>query len=371
MFSRQRKDSSGGPRLRRQAVMALGVGAMAAAMLAAPIGAGASVRHSKLTPLQQGMKFYKGKTITLIEPGSTGGPFDLYARALAPYLGAYLHATVNVEDITTGNTITGQDAMAAAKPDGLTIGMLNVLNDISLSVTHTAGLNFNPARLAFIAQAGQSTSVLVANPSSSFKTFSQVKSSGSPVSILTENSGTDNLILRVWMGVLGVKTNFVSGYIKLTDLVQGFLRGDAPVSLISLSNSGALIAAQKAVPLAVTVQPAPGTLYRSSLTHLPTLASLLAQYPAKSKLATSQYDAMLAMSKAGGTPLVTQTRVPNAEVVALRAAAKFTFKAGGFKAQMLKDGLNPTYNDPVTAKQAYITSLAKGSTIACFITASC
>ena len=78
-----------------------------------------------------GASYFKGKTITLISPDSPGGSYDSYARLFAPYLGQELGATINVEDVSGAGTLQGSNQMAAAAPNGLTIGMVNVGGDIA------------------------------------------------------------------------------------------------------------------------------------------------------------------------------------------------------------------------------------------------
>lgn len=120
-----------------------------------PAGAGGSTvsrqGHSTQSPLQQGLCFYRGKSITIIAPDAPGGGLDIYSRIVGPVIGTYLHASVSVENIAQANTITGQDTLAAATPDGLTIGMISPGSDIDNEVTNVPSTNFNPLAWCFSA----------------------------------------------------------------------------------------------------------------------------------------------------------------------------------------------------------------------------
>jgi len=124
----------------------------------------------------------------------------------------YLHATSVVENVPQGNTIPGSDQIAAATPDGLTLGLLNPVSDASLVLTNTPGLNFNPERLGYIAENAGGASALVVSNSSPYQTFADLKNSPTPINMLTEASGSANTVLRAWMGVMGVKVHWISGY---------------------------------------------------------------------------------------------------------------------------------------------------------------
>ena len=103
-----------------------------------------------MTPTQKGLKYYRGRTITWVAPSAAGAPYDTLARAIAPAMGAYLHATVNVEDISAGNGIAGQDIVAASPPTGLEFTMLGMVTDIAYGFEDTPGVNFNLEREGFI-----------------------------------------------------------------------------------------------------------------------------------------------------------------------------------------------------------------------------
>src|SRR5580692_6273835 len=93
----------------RRAALGVTIGVSAIGLLTAPLAASASVSTKKLTPLQQGLNFYKNKTITLISPDAVGGGFDTNARIIAPYMSTYLHATINITNDSPANTLAGQD----------------------------------------------------------------------------------------------------------------------------------------------------------------------------------------------------------------------------------------------------------------------
>ena len=69
---------------------------------------------------------YPERPITMIVPWGAGGGTDATARMIAALLEKELDNPVNVVNRTGGNGVVGHMAIAKAKPDGYTLGMLTV-----------------------------------------------------------------------------------------------------------------------------------------------------------------------------------------------------------------------------------------------------
>lgn len=69
---------------------------------------------------------YPEKGLTLIVPYAAGGGTDITARVLAKDLEPLVGKPVTIQNIAGGGGWTGWGALATAKPDGYTIGYLNV-----------------------------------------------------------------------------------------------------------------------------------------------------------------------------------------------------------------------------------------------------
>lgn len=315
----------------------------------------------------KGLAFYSGKTINFIAPSAPAGSYDEFARALQPYLAEYLHATVNVTDISTGGDISGQDQTASATDTGLTIGCLTSLSDASDTAAGVPGLNFNPARVAWIAGTGPGTDVLVQRPGGPFTTFSTLKAASAPTRMLTVTSSGTSTIYRMFMAAFGVPSSFVTGYANVAALETGYERGDANVTMSSLTALGALVAGGQAQVLAITTVPTAGTEFRAAIDSAPTFGKLEKQFPAKTKAQRNQYEALNAALTLTGQAVFTQTRVAADKVGVLRAAAVWAFQQPGFKTAMLAAAQNPKYVNPAIAKASYTSALSLSSYMAAAI----
>lgn len=321
----------------------------------------------------RGLAFYKGKTMTFVDIGSIGGPFYDPGVALQPLFKQYLGVTLNITPFPTGNSIPGQNYLAHATPDGLTIGMLNPLNDIQDILTNKPGIAFNPIRMAYLVQNGPNASPIIAGVGSGYTSFSQVVRDGKAgtLKMLTQNTGTLNTIQRTWMGVLGLHPQYIAGYASLASEVQGLVRGDGPMGLFDLSLACGMLQQGKAVVLATSIVPPAGTNCRKYLTNVPTLKQTQKLYPPKTKLQKTQWQTLLSLFAVTGNPTVTQTSVAGYKIQALRAAMKWAYAQQSYKTTMLNFGQNPTYHSPVQAKLAYATALKLGHSVVCYINGTC
>ena len=198
---------------------------------------------------------YPDRPITLICPWGAGGGTDTVARALAAVMEKDLGQPVNVVNRTGGSGIIGHSALASAKPDGYTIGTINVdlsqlvckgLTDLSYDkFTQIALLNAAPAGLEV-------------NASSQFKTAQELLDAikkEPPRTYKASGTGTGGIWHLAWAGWLyksGVDPNKVPWVPtkgeapSLKDLAAGSV--DAVTA--PLSSALPLIKAGKVRPLA-------------------------------------------------------------------------------------------------------------------------
>src|SRR5919106_979004 len=69
---------------------------------------------------------YPERPLTMIVPWGAGGGTDAVARIVASLLEEELGQPVNVVNRTGGSGVVGHQAIAGAKPDGYTIGIVTV-----------------------------------------------------------------------------------------------------------------------------------------------------------------------------------------------------------------------------------------------------
>ncbi len=314
-----------------------------------------------------GLKFYAGKTIAWDALGVVGNPFDIYARAFAPYLQQFLGANVQITNYPLGNTTMGQDLNAHSVPDGLTIGNLNELSDVASILTNTPGLNFNPSRLAWISSTGPSISVLAVHTGQFGDGITQLSQINSTTPVLTRTSGTINTLTRVFFGVLGITPRYITGYSSSGLEETGFLRGDGPVMVDSSLSVGSYIQGKQAIGLAVNSKPPVGLAYRALLDNLPTFKQIIDAAHLTTAKQKKEVAAFNYLNSSNGTPTVVQTGVPIARVDALRAAFVWMYTQPALKTTLLGGGVSPKVVSPVVAKQTYLQLMKVASRVSGFM----
>jgi tripartite-type tricarboxylate transporter receptor subunit TctC len=246
----------------------------AAAVATVALAVACSSSGSSTSSSSSGASSLKGKTITLIAPDAPGGSYDSYARLFASYVGQELGATINVENNDGGGTLDGTNQMAAASPDGLTIGMVNVGGDVASKVENQPSLKDDVTKFAYIGQPAVLPNALVTQTGSSTGSFTSLVHSSDPVSVLDIRNGIGDMLNRVVFGAFGIKHNLDTGFESTTSLKQGFLAKDGQTIFEAMSTLYPLISGSQAKPLLVT-----GTVslasYQKVLSGVPTLNSEL------------------------------------------------------------------------------------------------
>src|SRR5438034_8906392 len=79
-------------------------------------------------PQPAAQEFFKGKSVTIVVGNSVGGAQDDWARFIAQYLGKHIpgNPTIVVQNMPgAGTIIAANHIYNIAKPDGLSLGLIN------------------------------------------------------------------------------------------------------------------------------------------------------------------------------------------------------------------------------------------------------
>ena len=218
---------------------------------------------------------YPTRPITLIVPFAAGGNNDVSGRILAKKLGDLLGQPVVVENKTGAGGTIGSQAVAAAKPDGYTLGFLSS-GPVAANVSLFKTLAYDPRKdFAPIARVTTSPSVLVVNNDVPAKTLDDfvayVKKNPGKVNYGTAGNGSSphlaGALFESVAGVQMVPISYRGGAPALTDLMAGQVQAVFNPILEVMPN----VRAGKLRALAVT------TGKRSSL--LPDLPALGEKFP--------------------------------------------------------------------------------------------
>jgi tripartite-type tricarboxylate transporter receptor subunit TctC len=352
--------------LSRKGFRAAGIAVVAASVtaLAACQPPGESASGSSSSSSSNGASYFKGKTITLIAPDSPGGSYDSYARLFAPYVAQELGATINVENIAGAGTLQGSNQMAAAAPNGLTIGMVNVGADIASKVENQPGESFDMQKISWIGQPAQIPNALVTQPGSKVQSFDALLHQGSPVNVLDIRNGIGDMLNRVIYGAFSVPHNLDTGFEATSALKQGFLAKDGQTILEAMSTLYPLISGNDAKPL-LLIGSADLPSYQKALSGVPTLASEMSAV----KLSASQTAAVkeaLDLSNLSDD-FAAPPGLPAADLTALRQAFAKAAALPALQARAKKESLPLAWIDGSSVSGQVNTALSASSSIAPYV----
>jgi tripartite-type tricarboxylate transporter receptor subunit TctC len=305
---------------------------------------------------------FKGKTITLIAPDSPGGSYDSYARLFAPFLGQELGATVNVENVSGAGTLQGTNQLAAAHPDGLTIGMVNVGADIASKVENQPGQSFDLKTFSWLGQPAQIPNVLVTQPGSSVQSFSALLQSSSQVNVLDIRNGIGDMLNQVIYGAFGVPHKLDTGFEATSALKQGFLAKDGQTILEAMSTLYPLISGSEAKPLLV-IGAVGLPSYQKVLTGVPTLQSEMSQLSTSKAAAVQEALALSNLSDDFAAP----AGLPSGDLTVLRQAFAKAAVLPALQAQAVKESLPVAWITGPTLSGQVNSALSDSSTIASYV----
>jgi putative tricarboxylic transport membrane protein len=348
--------------LARKGFRAAGIAVVAASVTAVaacqPPGESASGSSSG------GASYFKGKTITLIAPDAPGGSYDSYARLFAPYVAKQLGATINVENVPTAGTVQGSNQMAAASPNGLTIGMVNVGGDVASLVEKQPGQSFDMSKLSWIGQPAPLPNAIVTQPGSTVQSFAAMLHPSDPVSALDIRNGIGDMLIRVVYGAFGVKHKLDTGFESTSALKQGFIAKDGQTILEAMSTLYPLISGNEAKPLLV-VGPVDLPAYQKALSGVPTLQSELAKVslPAPQTAAVNEALDLSNLSDDFAAP----AGLPAADLTALRNAFTKAAADPQLKAQATKESLPLSWISGSSVTSQVKAALSQSNTIAPYV----
>ena len=213
------------------------------------------------------------RPITLIVPWAAGGGTDATARIIGALLEKELGQPVNVVNRAGGNGVVGHQAIAGARPDGYTIGMLTV----EISMMHHQGLTtLSPKDYTPLALMNVDSAAVTVSAASPYKTMDdlmkairanpgKLKASG------TGQGGIWHLALAGMLKDLKLETSAVP-FVPSNGAAPAMLElaaGGIDIVTAALPEARSLIDAGKARPLAVMAD-VPAALYP----NVPTLKSV-------------------------------------------------------------------------------------------------
>jgi len=160
-------------------------------------------------------EFFKGKTIRLGVGNSTGGAMDDWGRFVAQYLGKNLPGSpdIVVQNMPgAGAVIAANYIYSVAKPDGLTLGLINPANYID-QLLGSKEVKFDWPKFSWIGSPERIDQVLFIRTDIPYKTLDDLRAASDPPRCAAlARAGLGYLLPKLLEEGVGVKLHMVLGY---------------------------------------------------------------------------------------------------------------------------------------------------------------
>lgn len=169
--------------------------------------------------------YYAGENIDLVVPYEPGGGYDTYARAMAPYLGECLDATVVVLNEPGAGGLLATNKTFATSPDERRLQLVNTVGAVSSQIAGAEGVAFDMTEFSSIGRIAATASAVAVAADSDVQDFQGLIDAKEPVRFPSVGPGandftTPNLLAAIY----GFPIEMITGY-------QG--SGEARLALIS------------------------------------------------------------------------------------------------------------------------------------------
>ena len=271
---------------------------------------------------------YPAKPVRIIVPFATGGPADVYARAVAQRLAESLGQAFIVDNRPGGGAVVGTDAVAKSVPDGYTLLMMS--NAQTVNETLIPNKPYALLRdFAPIAPVNYSDLVLVAHPSVAANTLRELiaaaKASPKPMTFASSGPGTPyhmaGELLKAMAGIDLLHVPYKGSSGARTDIVAGHVN----VMFDAITTMAAQVKAAKVKALATSGK---------------TRSTVMPDVPTLSESGVPGYDAVIWLG------IMAPINTPRAIVNKLNAEITKAVNRADVKADWAKQGATPMQMTP-------------------------
>jgi len=199
---------------------------------------------------------WPNRAVRIIVPFGAGGSSDTLARIVADHLASALKQQIVVENRTGAGGMIGVQAIAAAPPDGYTLGITNI-STLSLIPVINPAANYHPlndfTHIAYIAGAPV---VLAASAKTGVKTLKEfiayANAPGQAFTFASSGVGSDGHLMGQAIALsTKVKVEHVP-YRGTMQALSDIVAGHVPFSTFTLSSTSSFLRARTLNGIAVT-----------------------------------------------------------------------------------------------------------------------
>lgn len=182
---------------------------------------------------------FPAENIEIIIPYSPGGGFDIYVRALIPYIEKHLPNDARVLPVNAAGAggQRGANLVYRAEPDGYTIGVFN-LPGVLIPQLQANEAGYDLFKITWLATLSKDPYAIVVKKESTIASIEALKQRESPVRYgATGPSSTSYIATTLVSNALGIPYKVVTGYKGSTGYLVGVMRGEIDAAFANYSTA--------------------------------------------------------------------------------------------------------------------------------------
>jgi len=172
------------------------------------------------------------KMITWIVTYAPGGGFDSYARAIGRFMPKYLPNKINIiiKNVPGAGGRSGTNVLYRAKPDGYTIGILNIPGVLTSQMIMKT--KYDLAKFEYIGSVDEVKYPFLVPRNSPYKSLKDLQQAKKPVRITTTGVGSSGwLMSAMTCEVAKIPYTFITGYKGSVACLIAVIRNDGDASM--------------------------------------------------------------------------------------------------------------------------------------------
>ena len=296
------------------------------------------------SPLAAQTPYYQGKTIRMLVGYPAGSAHDIWARLVAPQLTKHIPGNpATVVEIRTGagSMVAANYVYNVAKPDGLTIGVINAALYFE-QIMRRPEVKFDWSKYSWVGSSTPTNALLYMWANSPYKTIQDVRSATvQPKCGVTGTGNTGYYFPKFLEQAIGAKFQLVTGYQGGAEIEIAVERGEVQCRAFSIQvffGREPFHTWRNKNLVRVLVQT--GKKRDARLPDTPLLDELMDQYQtteAYRRLAK----VLLGSGDFGSAPMIASPGIPAEQVRILREAYAKALNDSDLVAEAKKRGLDP------------------------------
>ena len=170
---------------------------------------------------------YQGQNLRFMTSNGPGGGFDQYMRLVARYFTEVSGVATSAQNVEGAGGVIGDNDLYNARPDGLTIGLINFPGHAFNQILNAEGVQYDFGNWQWLGRVAGVAPALAVRADSPIETFADAVASPEPVRFGLEGRGSDAYYGTVFLhNLLDMPVQQIVGYGGPGEISAAMLAGE-------------------------------------------------------------------------------------------------------------------------------------------------